>query len=147
MKIDCLHGYFKFYESRSGDVSRFMSLFSGLSIFKFEDHFTFEALLDAPEYSIVGNQYLGATATKTFAGKPWEIFKANGLVYDFNKGSVQPILSTTQVVKIYESGNTFISQGLILPGSFTDEGSRVTDYSAWFSFDTLKFKYSELTLD
>lgn len=147
MKIDCLHGYFKFYETRSGDVSRFMSLFAGLSIFKFEDHFTFEALLDAPDYSIAGNQYLGATATKTFSGKPWEIFKENGLVYDFNKGSVQPILSTTQVVKIYESGNTFISQGLILPGSFTDEGSRVTDYSAWFLFDSLKFKYSELTLD
>lgn len=147
MRIDCLHGYFKFYESRSGDISRFMSIFSGLSIFNNEDHYTFEALLEAPEYSILGNEYLGATATKTYSGKPWEIFRENGLAYDFNKGIVQPIASITQVVKIYESGNTFISQGLILPGSFTDEGGRVTDYSAWFLFDSLKFKYSELTID
>jgi hypothetical protein len=124
-----------------------MSIFSGLEIYFNKDHYTFLDLLDAPEYSIAGKTYLGATATKTYSGKPEEIFRANKIAYDFNKGLVQPIASTTQTVKIYESGNTFISPGLILPGSFTDEGSRVTDYSAWFLFDSLKFKYSELTIE
>jgi hypothetical protein len=124
-----------------------MSIFSGLKVYSAGDHFTFEDLLGAPEYSIAGKTYLGAAATKTYSGSPGEIFRANKLVYDFNKGLVQPISSVTQTVKIYESGNTFISQGLILPGSFTDDGGRVTDYSAWYLFDSGKFKYSELTIE
>lgn len=147
MRIDCIHGYFKFYESRSGDISRFMSLFSGTEIFFNADHYTFSDLLNAPEYSIEGKEYLGAVATKTFSGKPWDIFKENKLIYDFTKGLVLPISSTTVNAKFYESGNTFISQGLIVPGSLTEDGGRVTDYSAWFLFDSQKFKYSEMTID
>lgn len=124
-----------------------MSLFSGLQIYSNGDHFTFEKLLGAPEYSIAGKTYIGATAIKTFSGKPEEIFRENKLIYDFQKDAVAPIASTTQTVKIYESGNIFLSPGLILPGSFTDGGGRVTDYSAWFLFDSQKFKYSELTID
>ena len=43
--------------------------------------------------------------------------------------------------------NYFLSPGLIKPGSVTDDGSRVTDYAAWFLFDSMKFKYSEITYE
>jgi hypothetical protein len=76
--------------------------------------------------------------------------RANGLVYDFNLGEVVPILSVMQRVDIVTGKNYFLSSGLILPGSVTDDGSRVTDYAAWLSLDEMKtrtFRYSEVTLE
>jgi hypothetical protein len=66
------------------------------------------------------------------------------LVYDFNQGLVVPIESVTQTVSVNLAGNRMISSGLILPGSVTNDGERVREYSAWFSRDTLRFLYSEV---
>ncbi len=144
MKVNCLHGYFIFEETQSGQVSDFMSLF-GLSLVRKDNYFIFEDLEDAPDYSIEGEDYLGATATVTYAGTPWEVMRANGLVYNFSTGLVVPLLSITKMVQISSAGNFLIASGLILPGAVTDDGSRVTDYSAFFIKDGLRFKYSEVT--
>lgn len=144
MRIKCLHGYFKFYETGAGQISHFMSRY-GFSIVPKDDYFTFEALESAPEHSILTNPYLDAVATATFEGKPWEVMEENGLVYNFSTGLVVPILTITKVVEIQRAANYFLSNGLILPGSLTVEGSRVKDYSAWFSHETYKFRYSEVT--
>lgn len=143
MKITCSHGYFKFEENRGGEFSEFISMF-GLEITRKGDHFTFDDLVDAPDFSIKGQAYLSSVGVKTFAGQPWEIFEANGWVYNYDTGLLVQIASITRIVTLIESGNYYYSEGLILPGSVMNDGQRVRDYAAWFSTDTMKFKYSEV---
>lgn len=145
MMIRCLHGYFILTESRAGEVSDFASLF-GLDLSAKDDYFTFTDLIEAPEYSLTGQPYLSGVATKHFEGKPWEVFAANSLIYDFEKRLVVQIQSTMQVVSLDVAGNYFLSPGLILPGSLTEEGQRIKDYAAWFSTDTMKWRYSEVSI-
>lgn len=146
MKIKCMHGFFLFEEQRPGEASEFSSLF-GLELEPFDNYFTFAPLAEAPDFALAGLPYLEATTTKTFAGRPWDVMRENNLVYNFNTGLVVPITSITQAVKLSLAGTYWVSPGLILPGSLTDEGTRVTDYAAWFSKGIMEFKYSEVTLD
>ncbi len=146
MKLECLHGYFKFSETKSGQISKFMSLF-GLEIERSGDHFTFSDLVDAPRYSIAGGTFLGVPTTETFEGEPWDVMRANGLVYDFTLGTIRPVLSITETVAIDSAGNYFVTTGMIQPGSVTEDGSRVTDYAAFFVEDRSNFKYSEIDYD
>lgn len=143
MRITCLHGYFKFQDDRAGEVSKFASRY-GLDLEPVDDYYTFAGLVGAPDFALAGKTYLDAVTTKTFAGKPWEVMRANGLVFNFALGTVVPIATITTISKIDQVGNYYFSPGLILPGSLTDEGSRVTDYAAWFSFESLRFKYSSI---
>lgn len=144
MRINCLHGYFIFEELKAGDISRFMSLF-GLSIVRVGQIYTFESLAEAPDFSVIETPYLGVAATSTIEGPPWEVMRANELVYDFNADVVKRITTVTSLATLVQTANYFLSPGLIQPGSVTEDGSRVTDYAAWFLFDSMKFKYSEVT--
>ena len=143
MRIQCLHGYFKFTETGPGQLSNFVSRF-GLELARAGDHFTFADLVDAPTYSIIGGTYLGAPATATFEGPAWEVMRENQLVYDFSRGLMLPIASIVQAVEIEAAGSYMIASGMIVPGSLTDEGSRVTDYAAFYSEAQATFKYSEV---
>lgn len=141
MKIDCLHGYFKFTETAAGQVSYFANLFE-LDLVPKDDYFTFSALEDAPDYSILGDELLTLVATKTFEGPPSEVMRENKLVYNFALDLVQPILSVTNLIEVTQTENYFLSTGLIIPGSLKVDGARVTDYSAWFFRDRMQFRYS-----
>lgn len=146
MKIECIHGYFKFEETSPGQLSKFMSRF-GFEIERVGDHFTFSDLIEAPDYSIAGGTFLAAPTLETFEGKPWDVMRENRLVYDFSLGIVVPIDLVTQTAKISTAGNVFVANGMLLPGSLTVEGERVTDYAAYFMEDSLRFKYSEITYE
>lgn len=146
MKINCRHGFFTFDEMKFGDASRFYSKF-GLELLSYRDKFTFKPLALAPEHCISGQTYLGAACSVSFAGEPHEIFEANGLVYNFTTGLVIQKSTIIKIVDVEPAGFYFISPGLILPGSLTKGGSKITGYSAHFSFDTLRFRYSEVTYD
>lgn len=146
MKISCVHGYFTFEEHAAGEISRFMSLF-GFSIVPKGELYTFDFLSEAKDYSIKGNLYLGANVIKTFEGLPSQIMRQNKLVYDFVNNKVVPITTVSQLVQIQTGANYRISNGLILPGSLTAEGLRVTDYSAWYLFDSAKFRYTEVSYE
>lgn len=141
MKIDCLHGYFKFSETRIGQVSDFMS-YTGFKLVPVKDYFTFESLEDAPNYSLIGKTLIDIPAIATHEGNPWEVFEANDFIFDFKLNLIRNISSVTQVIKLQKAGNRFLSPGLILPGSLTDDGNRVKDYSAWYSRERLTFLYS-----
>lgn len=143
MRIDCLHGYFIFTESKAGQISRFISLY-GLDLERSGDHFTFADLVDAPRYSIEGGTFLGARATKTFSGDPWEVMRVNRLVYDFNRGLVVSVDLIVQTVKLSQAGYYMLTSGMILPGSFMEDGSRVTDYAAHYIAELGQFRYSEV---
>lgn len=143
MKISCLHGYFIFNETEAGQISKFVSRYD-LPISLNGDHYTFDDLVDAPKYSIAGSTYLGAVATTTYEGEPWEVMRQNNLIYNFSTGLVEPIATIVQSFNLSTAGNYFVSNGLIVPGSVTDDGSRVKDYSALYSSKELRFKYSEV---
>lgn len=141
MKITCRHGYYIFEEKKTGDLSDFVSLFE-LPLVQVDNYFTFEALQDAPDFSLNGSTYLDADAIKSFAGKPWEVMRENELVFDFNNLEVVDINSIDTNLDIEKAGRFYLSSGLILAGSVTDDGSRVTDYAAHFDKDTMQFRYS-----
>ncbi len=145
MKIKCSHGYFTFEENYSGEISDFMAM-TGLMIVSNNEIFTFEELADAPDYALVGGEYLGAAVSETYEGKPHEIMRANGLVYDFSQSLVVPIATIVNMVELKNAGAYYVANGLILPGSVTDDGERITDYSAWYSKAT-GFRYSEVNLE
>ena len=144
MKIKCLHGYFIFEESSQGQISDFMSQYD-LELVPKNNYFTFPSLLEAPKYSLAGGDYLGATATETFEGDPWDVMRENGLIYNFETDEVVPIIQILKTVSIQSTGLYYLTNGLILPGSVTDDGTRVTDYAAWYSRGNQMFKYSEVT--
>lgn len=144
MKVRCLHGFFIFEEIKAGEVSDFMR-YSGLKISPSGPFFTFDFLKSAPRYSIGGAPYLGFTALENFEGEPWEVFEANGIIYDFTLGVIKPIESVTTIAPLKTAGRRFISNGLILPGSLTEEGERVKDYAAHYSLETLRWLYSEVS--
>jgi hypothetical protein len=141
MKIECLHGYYKFSEVGPGELSEFASMY-GFELERNGDHFTFSDLVDAPNYSLLGGLFLKSPCLFTIEGPPWEVMRKNKLVYDFQKGLVVPILTILTVCDFQQAGFKFISNGMILGGSITEDGSRVTDYAAFF--DKGKFKYSEV---
>jgi len=139
VKITCAYGYFKFSETKIGEISDFISRY-GLEIELFNGEFIFSDLKDAPDFSIAGGTFLGCPTTETFEGAPWEVMRANRIVYDFSKGEVVPIESILQTVKLKAFGKFFLASGMILPGSIMEDGSRVTDYAAHFV--NPDFKYS-----
>jgi len=147
LKIRCIHGYFIFEETKVGQISAFMSLYKGLVIVPVGDYYTFEQLKDAPDYSLEGSTFLGAETTKTFEGKPWEVMRENGLVYNFNTGKVVKIETVTQPAKILKGNGYYLADGLLLPGAVTDDGLRVTDYAAWRLPDSARFKYTGVTVE
>ncbi len=109
-----------------------------------QDFYTFLPLVGAPTYAIAGGKYLGASAITTVEGPPWHVMRANDLVYDFESKAVVPITSITLRAELKLTSTYLVSNGLIMPGSLLEDGSRVTDYSAWYLFGSGKFKYSEL---
>lgn len=143
MEVKCLGGYFIFTEHGPGEISRLQSLFD-LDLSLDGDTFTFTGLVDAPRYSILGGTYLGAPCIKTFEGEPWDVLSENKLVYDFMNDKVVSMATIIQSVSLDLVDYYYLSDGLILPGSITDDGQRIIDYSAWYSFDDQTFKYSEV---
>ena len=147
MRIDCTHGFFTFTETSVGEISKFMSLYQGLDIVRDRDIYTFNHLKNAPIYSLKGLKYIDSPAIVTITGKPGDVMRANKLIYNFQTDLIAPIATVTQTVELIEASNYFLSPGLILPGSLTERGSRVTEYAAWYSFAKGEFRYSEVKLD
>lgn len=144
MKLRCLHGYFIFEETAIGQVADFMG-YTGFELVPKDGYFTFASLAEAPVFSLAGAPLLlGTPATVTFEGRPWEVFKANGVIYDFTTDTLVPIASVIQKTEIKEAGNRYWSPGLILPGTITEDG-KVQDFAGFFSRDKLRWLYSEVT--
>lgn len=145
VKITCLHGFFLFEEDKAGELSRFQSVFD-VRLAAYGEYYTFDFLKNAPTYSIKGAAYLGKVALVTNAGKPWDILKANGFVYNPTVDNLVDFVDNTKVIKLVSAKDYYVANGFIFPGSLTEEGLRVMDYSAWYSFDRQTFRYTGVTL-
>ncbi len=146
MKVKCLNGFFILDEDFPGEAAKFILRF-GLDLVPFREKLTFDGLYNPPEHCISGQTYLEAAVTKSFAGDPWEIFDANSLVFSLALGLVVPKASILGAFEISQSGNYFISNGLIQPGSISTDAKKVISYDGQFSFDTLRFRYSAVYYD
>lgn len=141
MKVKCLHGYFLFEPTRVGQITDFANKNNLDLVYLDDGQFTFSRLAQIENYSIQGKELGGYPAIKTYAGKPWDLFEQNGVVYNFVTDQVVPIESVTQITVLKASQNWLISPGLILPGSLLENGERVKSYNAWFSRDRNTWLY------
>lgn len=146
MKVRCVHGYFFFEEQDYGEMSVFLST-TGFSLVPKDGYFTFPKLAIAPDFSLKGLAYVDTAAPKTFEGKPWDVMKENGLVYDFVLGMVRPITAVTSLLSISAAQQYFYSDWLISPGARANAGRQVTGYTGIFRADTTKFRYTEVSYD
>ena len=144
MKIQCLHGFYKMSEQNVGQASDFSRLY-GLDLVARDGYITFDLLGGAPDHSLIGRDFLGFEAIKTFAGTPWDVFKANEVVYDFNEGVMKAISTVTGIVDVKPSGNRLVSKGLISAGSIDQEGRKISGYTAWYLRNTASWLYTEVT--
>lgn len=143
MRVLCRHGHFAFYPHRPWDIAQFCSYFE-LSLEREGDYYTFPDLLDAPDFSLAAKPYLATPAIKTYEGKPWEIFRENGLVYNFNTGLVVPKAAIVETVELKQCDFFYLSSTpLIVPGSRDGTGNQVLSYDGEFNYNFLELKVSE----
>lgn len=143
MKIKCLHGFFVFEETTSGQAGDFTRLYQR-PLVPFRGAFTFEELADAPRISVKGQPWLNLVATVSFSGDPWEIMEANGWVFNLASGLLVPLTSVTIETPLTEVGSSFTAPGLIQPGSLFTEG-RIVSYQCWVARNRSSWLYSEVT--
>lgn len=141
MNIICDHGYFKFYPEKVQEIARFSTVFN-LDLVQKGDYFTFPALLDLENYSVLGSPFGGIPAVKTFAGRPSEVLRANGMIYDFTLDLIRPVLSVVSLITLDKVNYAYSANGLVIPGSRSNfSASQIVDYSAFFMWETQTFKY------
>lgn len=146
MRIQCLHGFFIFSEDYQGDISDFITL-TGLPLVPYgsEKEYTFERLAKVENYSLLGKEILEFPAIKTFSGKPWEVFEANKVVYDFSQDLIVPIDSIASTTEVLVAGNLLYSNGLLLPGQIVAGKGRVKNYDCHYRFGLGRWLYTEVT--
>jgi hypothetical protein len=117
MRILCRHGHFAFYPRTVSDVAAFANRYD-LSLSRVDEYYTFDSLAGAPEYSLPGLNYLGLPAVVSFAGKPWEVMKANGFVLDLNTKALVPKTSIVTLINPSRTGLYYTAETpLVQPGS------------------------------
>ncbi len=132
MRVLCRHGHFAFYPRKASDISKFSNYFD-VTLVRERDYYTFEGLLDAPNYSLTGFPFLNLPALATFEGEPWEVMRENGFVYDLRLGLIVPKLSVIGIVDLPLVGYYFLAKGsLVQPGTRTMIGRQILSYSAEF---------------
>lgn len=146
MIIKCLHGFYLFEETEVGEVSEFMRL-TGLNLVSRDSYFTFSSLLDVENYSLKGKSIGSAIGLKAFEGEPWEVFRANGLVYDFVNDLIVPISSIASQVRIEAGVNRLIANGLVMAGAFNQFGVQIKGYKGFYIRENAHWLLTEVTYE
>lgn len=146
IKINCINGYFQLRETSPGEINKFIQNY-GFDLVLLKDYFTFSFLNNAPEFSIQGGEYLGVVCSKTYSGEPWDIMKENNIIYDFIDNKAKLLNQVIKSVTIVRSSLYYVINGLVMPGSLTDEGSLIRTYEAWYDFKTNRFKYGRIDFE
>ena len=147
MRVICRHGHYAFYPRRAGDLAAFVNRFSQ-ELVSFDDYFTFPLLAGAKEYSLKGANFLNLPATETFAGKPWEIMKANGFVYNIQTKLLVQAASIIASTNVYRTGLYYTSESsLIQAGSLNAGGVKLLSYDGEYNSDDLILRLREFSSD
>jgi len=140
MKVLCRHGHFAFYPRRSDDITRYVNHYR-IELEAEQDYYTFPTLIGAPDFSLLGLNYINLVAKETIEGSPWEVMKENGFVYHIQSGVIVPKQSVSIVISPPQTGFYYLSQTpLIQPGSVLGLGNRIMSYDGEFNMGTMQFK-------
>lgn len=128
MRVLCRHGHFAFYPRTTAELSNFISYY-GTPLTRVSDYYTFDAVAAAKDYSLEGHSYLNLTASATFEGNPWDVFKANNFVYDLTTNLLVLKTAIKLKVSLPLSGKYYLSPNPILPpGSVFSGGDKIMSY-------------------
>lgn len=82
MRLICEKGFYKFYPEYAGEVMLFQEKF-GYSLYPCRDFFTFKALADFPNYSLIGHRIKGTLqiGVVNYSGRPEDVLYENKITY------------------------------------------------------------------
>jgi hypothetical protein len=147
MRVLCRSGHFAFYPRKTSDIARFSNYFD-ITLEREEDYFTFPLLRDAPKYSISGKPFMGVPAIKTYAGNPWDIMKANSIVYHLGTKLVVPKLSILGIIDLKQVGYYFLAESaLVQPGMRLRTGQQILSYTGEFVEEGYQLRVLEYSYD
>lgn len=88
MKLIIDKGFYKFYPTFVGEVKLWENK-TGVRLYPCRDFWTFETLVNFPNYSFKGQPlYGGFSGVVNFAGLPEEVMSKNKLTYNTKKGKI-----------------------------------------------------------
>lgn len=145
MRVLCLHGYFIFEPSRVSDISKLNSIYRAGLVKRQGRGFTFARLSGIEDYSLEGKTYIDTVADFTFEGKPWEVMRKNGIVFDFTEDASFPVEMIDDTLNPRLGRFTYSANGLIVPGTLSESG-RILSYSGVMKEDS-RFYYDWIESD
>lgn len=143
MKLIVKNGYYKFYPSFVGEIKLWENK-TGVRLYPCRDFWTFESLVDFPNYSFQGQPIKGFSGVVNYAGLPEIVMAKNKLTYNVKEGKI------TQRAKA-ETQNLDYSAGAymtfpILPQVFAldSDGEVVTGLEAFVDVRLGTYKVERL---
>lgn len=131
MKINCDHGFYKFFTAEPSELYRFKKAF-GFDLVAKEDFFTFPELSNLSPLSLENQDYGGLKAKATICADYGSLFKENGFVFDLKAQKLCPIEEVKELLKFYESYSGSLNLiGLPQAGGYW-QGKRLLSYSGAF---------------
>lgn len=132
MRLLCRHGHYAFYPLKAFEISVFNN-FYGAGLVREKDYYTFPGQVGAPDYSFIGEPYMNIPGVVRYEGKPWEVMRENGFVFNLATGLFVPAASIVTVINLTMTGQFFLAQNAIIQaGSFDATGQKVLSYDAEF---------------
>lgn len=140
MRILCRHGHFAFYPKNAEEIGAFSEYFDQ-ELVRVQDFYTFAALENTPDYSLIAKPFLNLPATKTFAGKPWEVMRENGFVYSIDLKMLVPKLSVVGLIDPPLVNYYFVPDTpLIQPGWRNASGQQLMSYDGEYVGSTFELR-------
>lgn len=112
MKVSCINGFYKFWPDNSLDIVRAKEVF-GIDLVACEDFYTFIALRDMKNYSVLGYPIGLGIGKKNYAGEKWQVLKENLLVYNLIIKNITELALSLKVYNVpQDPGRYFAFTGI-----------------------------------
>lgn len=134
MRIECEHGFYRFYPQLSSEIDAIDHF--NLGLVKHGLFYTFPALAAAPTYSIKGVN----GNTVTYSGTPAEVMRQNKKVYSISAGAIVSMSLVSGIVKLVSSGN-YIACPTIPQAGWSVGNVPLLDYSGKIDLNSAMFVF------
>lgn len=117
--------------------------FFDLELVREDDYYTYPALKGLKRYSIVASPYGGLPAVATYEGRhPWEVLRANDLVYSLALEALVPKASVQLLVKpvLVDDGYFVCETPMLQPGSRDALGQQILSFDGFFNRELLELQ-------
>jgi hypothetical protein len=135
MRVNCISGFYKFYPENSLEIARAKEVF-GIELVACEDFYTFAALRDMKNYSVIGYPIGLGLGKKHYAGQKWSVLKENLLVYNLILGNITELALSVRVYTVpYEPGKYVTFTAIPQAGGFIN-GVPFISFNGMIDFET-----------